>query len=104
MTVPIFQTYAPEYAAAGLTVLPTGKKDGKVPLVPHWPRFGPRSHVRFLDKFANANIAIVDGKEVTRVDIDDPDLIDSAIKRFGETPIKVSTPSGGLHLWYRANG
>lgn len=104
MAAPIFQTYAPEYAAAGLTVFPVGGEDGKVPLVPYWPQFGPRSHTRFLEKFADANIGLVDGKEITRVDIDDPALIDSSISRFGDTPIKVQTPRGGMHLWYRANG
>src|SRR5262249_48515441 len=26
------------------------------------------------------------------------------IERFGETPLKIGTPSGGVHLWYRSSG
>ena len=26
------------------------------------------------------------------------------IERFGDTPLKTRTPSGGCHLWYRHNG
>jgi hypothetical protein len=41
---------------------------------------------------------------VTVVDVDAPELVAVALARFGDTPIKVRTPSGGMHLYYRANG
>ena len=57
-------------------------------------------------KFPTANVAVLDGRPggITRVDIDDPALIELCIQRCGDTPVKAGTPSGGIHLWYRANG
>jgi hypothetical protein len=101
--LPIFKTFAPKFAALGLTVFPVGGSDGKKPKVKHWEKFGPKSHERYLDKFATDNIGLLDGKEITRIDIDDPNLIDGAIERFGDTPVIVETPRGGCHLWYRSS-
>jgi hypothetical protein len=41
---------------------------------------------------------------VTVVDIDDASLLSPMIERFGDTPFKIGTPSGGVHLWYRSSG
>jgi hypothetical protein len=101
-----FQTAAPVYAEFGLRVFPTGGDDGKKPLIKRWRKIGFRAVSELATKFPNANVGFLDGDAngVSRIDVDDPDLIGEAIERFGDTPIKVGTPSGGLHLWYRPNG
>jgi hypothetical protein len=101
-----FGTDAQLYLAAGLRVFPTGGEDGKKPLIRYWPKVGRRYGLELIQKFPEANIGIPDGDwgGITRIDIDDPALINQAIDRFGETPIKVQTPSDGYHLWYQANG
>ena len=100
----IFADHAPRYAEAGFRCFPTGGPDGKKPLIKNWQKVGRRAAPELADKFPDANLGVLDGDRVTKVDIDDPALIDGAIERFGDTPIKVETPSGGFHLWYRANG
>lgn len=106
MPAPVFATYAGMYAEQGLAVFPTGGEDGKRPAIKGWPRVGLGALPDLVRKFPAANIGIPDGRPggITRVDIDDPALVDDCIARFGDTPIKVETPSGGLHLWYAANG
>jgi hypothetical protein len=101
-----FGSHAWKYLDAGLRVFPAGGEDGKRPLIKNWPRVGRRAAGQLMQRFATANIAIIDGDDggITRIDIDDPGLAEDAIRRFGETPIKVGTPSSGVHLWYRANG
>ena len=101
-----FRTAAPVYAAYGLRVFPTGGEDGKKPLIKGWRNVGRRAVAELVSKFPHANVSFPDGDPngVTRIDVDDPDLIDGTIERFGDTPIKVETPSGGLHLWYGSNG
>jgi hypothetical protein len=76
----------------------------KKPLIKGWPKVGRKASIDLCDKFPDANIGVIDGEKVTRIDIDDSALIDGAIEGFGDTPIKVETPSGGLHLWFLANG
>jgi hypothetical protein len=46
------------------------------------------------------NIALVTGKGVVVVDVDDPDLLDIVFARCGDTPMRCRTPSGGMHLYY----
>ena len=105
MTGQIFADHAPDYLEAGLVVFPTGGDDGKLPLVKNWQKFGRRAGFELIKRFPDANIGVRDGGNgITRIDIDDTALINDAILRFGDTPIKVSTPSGGLHLWYRSSG
>jgi hypothetical protein len=100
----VFADNAPHYVEVGFRVFPTGGDDGKKPLIQHWPRVGKRASVALAEKFPNANLGIIDGDIVTRIDVDDPSLTAEALERFGDTPIKVGTPSGGCHLWYRASG
>jgi len=102
----IFGAVASDYAARGLRVIPTGGPDGKRPKIKNWQRVGLRAVPELMRKFPTANVAVIDGHRggVTRVDIDDPSLFEACIEQFGDTPIKVGTPSGGCHLWYRANG
>lgn len=95
-------------ARVGLAVLPLGDDDGKKPLV-KWRGWKNRPGQAFLEKLSNkfpdANIGVICGLSgVTVVDIDDASLLSPMIERFGETPLKIGTPSGGVHLWYRSSG
>ena len=91
-----------------LALIPVGGDDGKVPLVKWatWKRLPGRA---FLEKLAQRhssdNIGVLTGLSgVTVVDIDDPSLTSNVLERFGDTPLKTMTPSGGTHLWYRSAG
>ena len=101
----IFADCAQDYSNLGLRVFPTGGDEGKTPLIRGWNKVGKNALSELIKKFPDSNIGIIDGTDggITRVDIDDPQLIDDCIQEFGDTPIKVGTPSGGYHLWYRAN-
>jgi hypothetical protein len=44
------------------------------------------------------------GRLVVDVDSADPHDHAEAIARFGDSPVKVTTPSGGLHLWFASPG
>ncbi len=60
---------------------------------------------QLVERFPNANIGIVTGlSNLTIVDIDDPNLVDDMLLRFGETPIITQSPSRGAHLWYTSTG
>lgn len=95
-----------EMRRAGLWLVPTGGGDGKKPLVKGW-------HARPLrpndpcwrERFATANVGIVCGVSgLVVVDIDDPSAVGEMLERFGQTPLRVRTPRGGMHLYYRAHG
>jgi hypothetical protein len=98
-----FAEAAHDYTAHGLTVFPCGGADGKSPLIKHWRRVGRRAVDELIAKFPEANVGLIDGP-IVRVDVDDPLLIEDATGWFGDTPIKVGTPSGGVHLWYASRG
>ena len=103
-----FADAALELHSYDLAPIPLGGDDGKVPLV-KWSRWGSRPGRQFLErlttKFSTKNVGILTGLSgVTVVDIDEPKLIDDMVARCGDTPLKVGTPSGGLHLYYLANG
>lgn len=99
-----FHDFAVHYAEHGLTVFPVGGDDGKHPLVKNWRKFKPGTHERLLDRFASDNIGILNDSGLTVIDVDDPKLAYDVPQRFGDTPIKIGTPSGGYHFWYRSNG
>lgn len=101
-----FADHAAAYAARGLRCFPVGGDNGKTPLVQGWRRFGTDSWQRLKDNpvFAGANIGILDGYRIMRVDCDDTSYDDLIEKRFGRTPVVVQTPSGGTHRWYKSNG
>src|SRR2546421_5783006 len=103
-----FAAAALQLARAGLAVLPLGGDDGKVPLI-KWRRLqrrpGPDLIEKFTRKYPAANIGVIcELSQITVVDIDNPELIPLMISRFGETPLKIATPRGGVHLWYRNSG
>jgi len=102
-----FATAAPDLSNRGLAVLPLGG-NGKQPLI-KWREWRKRPGQAFIqkliDEFPAANIGVLCGLSgITVVDIDAPELTSLMIERFGETPLKTVTPSGGLHLWYRNSG
>ncbi|MBL6600316.1 MAG: bifunctional DNA primase/polymerase, partial [Alphaproteobacteria bacterium] len=84
--------------------------DGKAPLVKNWTKWkhplGRNAVEKFMAQFSLANIGVrCDLSGITVVDIDgDQHLVATAIKMFGDTPLKTQTPSGGTHLWYRHDG
>ena len=56
-------------------------------------------------RFAAANIGVACGPSgVVVVDVDEPELVEAMLERFGDTPLMTRTPSGGAHLWYRKVG
>src|SRR3954452_1823826 len=92
----------------GLAVIPCGGADGKVPLV-HWGKWAKRPGLDFVRKMTcrhpSANVGIITGLSgITVVDCDDPVVVTAMITRCGDTPLKVRTPSGGVHLYYRTAG
>jgi hypothetical protein len=103
-----FANFAMDLANNGLAVIPLGGDDGKVPLIKYGTLTRPpgRGFISKLSrKFPDANVGVLCGLSgVTVVDIDDPAVFELMIDRCGDTPLKIATPSGGFHLWYKANG
>lgn len=100
-------------AAIGLNPLPVriGEKVPAVRWKPWQEKHIPPGLVgRWRDdpKHADSNLASTTGGVTGRlvVDIDSPDPRDhaEAVARFGDSPVKVATPSGGLHLWFSSPG
>src|SRR4051794_23544353 len=103
-----FALAALDLCRAGLAVLPVGGDDGKQPLVA-WGKWRKRPGRNFMEKLAQryvgANVGIITGlSDLTVVDCDAPEAVAAMIERCGDTPLKTSTPSGGVHLWYRSAG
>ena len=92
----------------GLAPVPLGGADGKATLVKWrgWKRLpGRRFLERLPAKLPTANVGVLTSLSgVTVVDIDDVHIVGPMVTRFGDTPLKTRTPSGGVHLWYKANG
>jgi hypothetical protein len=99
----IFSDNALSYLDHGLRVFPAGRDTGKKPLIQGWQKLSHHDAIALVDKFPDANIAVIDGDRITIIDVDEPKLLDFAVEQYGDTPIKVQTPSG-FHLWYAANG
>ncbi len=105
-----FAEHALAFRRAGLSVILTGGENGKRPAVRGFMRYAQhhaaeRTIERWAEAFPSANIGIMAGavSGLTVVDIDDADLMDQAVARFGETPV-VSRGRRGFHLYYRHNG
>jgi DNA-binding XRE family transcriptional regulator len=84
--------------------------DDKIPLIRGWSKrkrcLGQKTIRKLQMQFPEANIGICcDLSGVTVVDVDgDGELVAKAIELFGDTPLKVQTPSGGMHLYFQNNG
>jgi hypothetical protein len=65
-----------------------------------------KSLIDWATQYPNANIGLITGElsDITVVDIDDPNLIEGMLDRYGKTPLQVRTPSDGVHLYYRHSG
>lgn len=93
----------------GLAVIPVEGTDGKKPLVKHWTKGTRRptrdSITKLVQRHPSANVGVVTRLSgVTIVDVDDPQLAASMRSRFGDTPLIIGTPRGGVHLWYKHTG
>jgi hypothetical protein len=107
-----FASAAEALRRAGLTPIPAGGEDGKRPLVTGFTKWKRRLGVntvrKWVDKHPDANVGVVAGplSGISVIDIDsvDPMLQQQMVERFGDTPLKTRTPSGGCHLWYQYNG
>ncbi len=91
----------------GLAVLPCGGEDGKRPLVRGWQTGmrSPETIAEWVRQHPDANIGLSCGpSQIVIVDIDTPELTESMLNRFGDTPLITSTPRGGAHFWYRKDG
>ncbi len=103
-----FGEVAIDLARLGLSVIPCGGDDGKVPLVKwkNWTKPPGRPYLlKLVNQFGGANIGVICGlSRVTIVDVDDPNVLEMMVRRHGDTPLKTATPSGGMHLWYRHGG
>jgi Bifunctional DNA primase/polymerase, N-terminal/Primase C terminal 1 (PriCT-1) len=99
-----------ELRGRGLFPIPLGGKDGKKPLIAGFTKIRKPSFAtvkKLVDRFPQAAIGIVTGASdlvVVDIDSDDPAAWATVIELFGDTPLKIRTPSGGLHLYYRSNG
>jgi len=111
-----FADAALELHGHGLAVIPLNENADKAkPLVKfkHWKLRPGRQFLEetLINRFPAANIGVLTGLSgYTVVDIDTVDGVDTAaltdrmLARFGDTPLKTATPSGGVHLWFMANG
>lgn len=106
-----FATTAEMLWHAGLAPIPAGGGDGKEPLVADFTKWKRRpglgTLLTWIAKFPDANVGVVTGplSGIAVIDIDsaDPVVQQRMIERFGDTPLKTRTPSGGCHLWYQYN-
>jgi hypothetical protein len=104
MTFPAIQA---AYAAHGVATYPLTA--GKKPAVRAYDRIGAPYSAQLAMKFADATAAgFVAGRRnrLTIVDIDSTDhrLVDEVERLLGPSPLRVATPSGGWHLYYRHAG
>jgi hypothetical protein len=108
MTMAAFTAAAESWAAAGIVPLPIAP-DGKRPMVKQPDSFGRPSALALVAKprFAHANLGFMCGSHnrLTVVDIDSPadSELQHTLATYGDSPIIVSTPSGGRHVYYAHN-
>ena len=105
-----FTEAAPVLAGLGVPTIPTRAEAPHVPRVKHPESLRVGTMQKLLNRpgLASANAAILCGpiSGISVVDVDSPYPIhhEAALEAFGDTPLKISTPSGGVHLYYRHNG
>jgi putative DNA primase/helicase len=105
----IFLAEAIKLTEMGWRVFPV-RPQGKVPLVPHWPKLASKEKSQLLEwwqKWPNANVGLCTGGGLVVIDIDPKNGGDiSALpieRKEHETPT-VLTGGGGVHLYYKSNG
>ena len=100
---------AVELCGLGLATIPV-EPESKKPLVmgfQNWRKAPSANSIEgWWQKYPEAGLGIPTGRlnQLTVVDVDDRGLIEDALIRFGSTPLQVSTPSGGRHLYYKHAG
>jgi hypothetical protein len=103
-----FADAAPAWAAAGIVPLPVSPT-GKGWMVKHPETFRRPAAMALAAKprFAGANLGFMCGpiNRLTVVDVDSPadSKLQHALATYGDSPIIVSTPSGGRHVYYAHN-
>jgi hypothetical protein len=103
-----FADAAPAWAAAGIVPLPVSPT-GKGWMVKHPETFRRPAAMALAAKprFAGANLGFMCGSlnRLTIVDVDSPadSELQHALTTYGDSPIIVSTPSGGRHVYYAHN-
>jgi hypothetical protein len=108
MNMAAFVDAASAWAAAGIVPLPVSPT-GKGWMVKHPETFRRPAAMALAAKprFAAANLGFMCGSHnrLTVVDIDSPEdaELQHALETYGESPIIVSTPSGGRHVYYAHN-
>lgn len=104
-----FLLAAMQYHSLGLSIIPCMGDSGKISCV-KWAEYQDclptyRAITQWQKQFPAANIGLLTGpiSNLTVVDIDTgkPEIIRKMIERFGDTPIKIKTPRGGMHLYYK---
>lgn len=88
----------------GLAPTPTGGADGKSALLKGHLKnpLGPAAIRKLAAKFPDANVGLVTGLSgLVVVDIDEAELLEPMLRRFGETPLIVKTGSGHFQAYYR---
>lgn len=108
---PVFASHAKEYAARGISIIPTLGPDGKRPAETGFMGYAKKqAHTKTIERWIKdrpcANIGIMAGpvSNLTVVDVDDPKLIPRAIEEFGDTPVIDRSPSRGGHLYFCYSG
>jgi hypothetical protein len=103
-----FAAAALQLRALGLAPIPCQGDDGKVPGIRTrtW-KGAPKEETyrQLILRFPDENIGLLTGlSRIFVVDIDEATMLAEMLRRFGYTPLMVETPSGGIHLYYRAHG
>lgn len=105
-----FGEYADEFISRNIPVVPCSGDDGKRPCISNWQKIGiPAAKAMAQSgRFDDANIAFLPGERsgLTVLDVDDPSptALNTALARFGDTPIVIKTGSGNYQAWYKHNG
>jgi hypothetical protein len=107
-----FLLHALAYHQQNLSIFPAGGENGKKPAIKTWKPYQEsmaslEQMENWQNSHADSNIAMITGQVsgIVVVDCDDKDFpLSDLFEQFGETPLVVKTPSGGLHLYYRYNG
>jgi len=106
-----FATFAVEYHRLGLSIIPC-KQGSKEPLLKSWKQYqqkqvDTKTLESWIKKYPTANIGLLTGSvnKLTVVDIDFAvEDLKEFFSEFGEAMLVSRTPSGGVHLYYQANG